>query len=110
MRGEGGVGKSVLAAAVARLDDVRREFPDGVYWLTVGQDPVGAGVEVLRDLAKRVGAEAGFRTASEGRVVLQDALAGRRVLVVGDDVWEPGVAQALNVVSGGCWSRAGFVK
>ncbi|MBI1881388.1 MAG: hypothetical protein HYR94_24680, partial [Chloroflexi bacterium] len=39
VQGMGGVGKSVLAAALARDAEVRRAFPDGVFWLTLGQEP-----------------------------------------------------------------------
>ena len=35
----GGIGKTVLAAALARNSEVRRAFLDGIYWLTVGQTP-----------------------------------------------------------------------
>jgi hypothetical protein len=36
LHGQGEIGKSVLAAAVARDEDIRRWFPDGAYWVTVG--------------------------------------------------------------------------
>src|SRR5215471_4331583 len=39
VQGMGGIGKTVLAAALAHDSDVRQAFPDGVYWLTVGQTP-----------------------------------------------------------------------
>ena len=37
MYGQGGIGKTVLAAAPARDAEVRRYFPDGVFWVTVGE-------------------------------------------------------------------------
>jgi CO dehydrogenase nickel-insertion accessory protein CooC1 len=39
VRGMGGTGKSVLAAALAHDWEVRQAFPDGIYWLTIGQKP-----------------------------------------------------------------------
>ena len=36
--GMGGVGKSVLAAALAQAPEVRRSFADGIFWITVGRD------------------------------------------------------------------------
>ena len=39
VQGMGGIGKSVLAAAVARDREVRRAYPNGVLWVSVGQDP-----------------------------------------------------------------------
>jgi len=35
--GMGGVGKTVLAAALTELPEVRRRFPDGVAWVAVGR-------------------------------------------------------------------------
>jgi len=32
LQGMGGIGKSVLAGALAHRPEVRRAFPDGVYW------------------------------------------------------------------------------
>ena len=39
LQGVGGIGKSVLAAALARDREVCQAFPDGIYWLTIGQAP-----------------------------------------------------------------------
>jgi NB-ARC domain len=38
LQGMGGIGKSVLASALAHRPEVRRAFPDGVYWITLGQE------------------------------------------------------------------------
>ena len=35
----GGIGKTVLAAALAHDSEVRQAFPYGIYWLTIGQKP-----------------------------------------------------------------------
>jgi len=52
LHGQGGVGKSVLAAAVARDEMVRRRFPDGVFWVTIGEagDVLAAQLALLRTL------------------------------------------------------------
>ena len=39
VQGMGGIGKTVLAAALAHDWAVRQAFPDGIYWLTIGQKP-----------------------------------------------------------------------
>ncbi len=39
IHGMGGIGKSVLASALARDHEVRRAFPDGVFWIGIGQQP-----------------------------------------------------------------------
>lgn len=36
VQGMGGIGKTVLAAALARDLEVRQAFPDGIYWLAIG--------------------------------------------------------------------------
>ena len=50
--GQGGIGKTVLAAALAGDEAVRRHFPDGVFWVTVGEhgDPVAAQIALLERL------------------------------------------------------------
>ena len=40
VRGMGGVGKSVLAAALAHEDEVRHAYPNGVIWIILGRPPV----------------------------------------------------------------------
>ena len=46
VQGTGGMGKTVLATALARDPAVRRVFPDGVYWIVLGEhpDPVAAQI------------------------------------------------------------------
>ncbi len=39
LQGQGGIGKSVLAAALAHDEGVQRAFPDGIYWIMLGQEP-----------------------------------------------------------------------
>ena len=96
--GWGGLGKSVLAAAVASSDQVRARFPGGVYWLSVGQrsDPE----QTLRELAKLIEVDIDATNPMEAKDQLKSALAGRRLLVVADDVWSPAMAQALAVTTG----------
>jgi hypothetical protein len=38
MQGMGGIGKSVLAAALARNREVRQSYPDGIAWIACGQN------------------------------------------------------------------------
>jgi len=70
LQGEGGIGKTVLAAALARDDVVRRHFPDGVFWVTVGErgDLVAAQIELLAKLG--VG-HPDLRSASQGLELLR---------------------------------------
>ena len=65
LHGRGGIGKTVLAAALARDAEVRRHFPDGVLWVTVGEH--GDAVKLQIALLKQLGTQAPeFRTPDEG--------------------------------------------
>jgi WD40 repeat protein len=92
--GQGGIGKTVLAVALARDRDVGLHFPDGIFWVTVGE--AGDAVAAQLDLLARLGEpQRGARTSTEGRGQLQDVLRERRSLVVVDDVWSADSALAL---------------
>jgi hypothetical protein len=94
--GQGGIGKTVLAAALARDTLLRRHVPDGVYWVTLGERPDLVGAQL--DLLTRVGVPAGeIRTTLDGVKALRQALADRRCLIVVDDVWSAAAAQAFDV-------------
>ena len=96
MYGQGGIGKTVLAAAAAHDPVVRAHFPDGVFWVTAGEAPDLAGLQA--GLLSRLGAAGPApRSAAEGAGLLRQALAGRQVLLVVDDVWSAAAAQAFRV-------------
>jgi len=85
--GMGGIGKSVLACALARDDEVKQAFQDGIVWLDFGQraDPDAR----QRDLAAAFGDV--DRQAVDWRHRLRDLnelLAGARCLVILDDVMQ----------------------
>ena len=75
--GIGGIGKSTLINQLCRDCDVRRRFPDGIIWLTIGakgalESSLVALQSALETQAKRI----------------QRAERDRRYLVVLDDIWE----------------------
>jgi hypothetical protein len=74
LHGQGGIGKTVLAAALARDEAVRRHFPDGVFWVTVGErgDLVAAQIGLLERLGA---AQPELRSASQGLALLRQVLA-----------------------------------
>ena len=99
LHGMGGIGKTALATAVARSQEIRARFTDGVYWLTVGRSP---RLTVLQaDLADALGIDGVFRGPADGKHKLTAALAGKLALLVLDDVWEAEHAAALEVVDDG---------
>ncbi|MGH3568815.1 MAG: NB-ARC domain-containing protein, partial [Pseudonocardia sp.] len=96
LHGQGGIGKSVLAAALARDEGIGHRFPDGVFWVTVGEKPDVLNVQL--DLLRRLGARGSTpRTIDDAAAELRGALAQRRVLLVVDDVWSQDAARAFRV-------------
>ncbi len=104
VQGMGGIGKSVLAAALAYDENVRAAFPDGIYWLELGQTPN----LLLRQsqLAEALGdGPRAFEDTQQGKARLSQLLAGKSCLIILDDVWHMSQAQALDGVSGSGGSR-----
>ncbi len=97
LHGQGGVGKSVLAAVLCHDTEVRSWFPDGVVWITLGES--ADLVNVQRELADHLGVELESTTARECLEELREAIDGRRCLVVIDDVWSIAAAEAFAVTS-----------
>lgn len=92
--GMGGIGKSVLAAAIAHDRKVRFAFPDGIVWLTVGNDAK------LYELYRAVGVAFGddlnnYPDETTARHNAQKALTGKKCLLILDDVWETDVPVAF---------------
>jgi hypothetical protein len=86
VQGMGGIGKTVLAAALAHDPEVRKAFPEGIFWLTVGQKPnlLLLQSQLLRQLT---GAQAVFATTQEGKDALREAVEGRRISVPKSIAW-----------------------
>jgi WD40 repeat protein len=95
VQGMGGIGKTVLATALAHDSEVRQAFPDGIYWLTVGQKPN------LLDLQNRLfhqltGSKETLTTEQEAKDALRKALEGKAALLVVDDAWTIDHADAFS--------------
>ena len=100
IQGMGGIGKSVLAAALARDRDVRRSYPDGVIWVTVGAQP-----NLLRlqtELARTLGCSEPLDSVGRARDKLRELLLDKAVLLVLDDVWDARAADAFDVLGVRC--------
>ncbi|MCC7163529.1 MAG: hypothetical protein IT331_13620 [Anaerolineae bacterium] len=99
VRGWPGVGKTTLAAALAHDSDVASAFPDGVLWVSLGQNP-----NILSELAvwgKALGTDdlLKARTGEEASSQLRALLRNKRMLLIIDDVWE--TAHAIPFIVGG---------
>ena len=97
LHGAGGFGKTTLAAMICQDSQVRQAFPDGIYWLTLGQEP-----DISALLAHLYSALTRKPVASVELSTIAKYLDGKRYLVVFDDVWEPGDLVPLLRATTGC--------
>lgn len=97
VQGMGGIGKSVLATALARDAEIRQHFNDGIFWLTLGRAPdlVTRQAQLAQALSEK---QVMFDDAQQGKARLEALLVDKKCLVVLDDVWETAHATAFNVL------------
>jgi len=100
VQGMGGIGKSVLAAAMAHHPETQRAFPDGIYWVTLGQQPEVADRQ--RRLVRELGGRDDFSSIDAGKERLRNLLSDRQALVILDDFWQRGDAEAFNAIGPRC--------
>ncbi|HEX4960396.1 MAG TPA: NB-ARC domain-containing protein [Thermoanaerobaculia bacterium] len=97
IQGMGGIGKSVLAAVLAQEEEVKAAFPDGIFWVAVGQQADLRRLQI--ELATAAGeASSIIESIHQGKLLLSRLLAERAVLVVLDDLWNLDDAAAFNVL------------
>jgi hypothetical protein len=103
MQGMGGIGKSVLAAALARNRDVRQSYPDGIAWISCGQNLTGNDLlDRLRDVSKHLGGDTSFTSLPQAQGILRELMQTKAVLLVLDDVWRAKDAQVFDVLGPRC--------
>jgi WD40 repeat protein len=97
VQGMGGIGKTVLAAALARDPEVRHAFPDGVIWITLGQTPnvIARQSQVAETFDER---SQTFTDVQQGKSRLSIMLQERSCLLILDDVWQLEHAAAFDVL------------
>lgn len=96
----GGIGKSLLANALARNLEIRRAFPGGIFWIRIGQQP--NVVELQRQAVNTLGGDAMFDDTHTGKQRLRELLEQRAALLVLDDVWQRAHADAFDVLGPKC--------
>jgi WD40 repeat protein len=100
LHGMGGVGKTVLAAALARDPELLRAFPHGIFWFTLGREVTPERLKGLQGQWVEELAGIPFAPADleQGKDKLRALLRDRACLLVLDDVWDADHAQALAVL------------
>lgn len=98
---QSGMGKSALVSALAQDADVRRSFPDGVYWVTIGQDAdvLTHQLEFIHTLGANVPE---FIDAEVGTEHLRRLCETQVSLVIFDDVVDAQELLSFNVSSETC--------
>jgi 5'-methylthioadenosine/S-adenosylhomocysteine nucleosidase len=98
LQGMGGIGKTVLAAALAQDKDVRKNFQDGIFWLIMGREPdlVNRQLQLARELGERE--RLPIVDVQDGRSYLSDLLRDKACLIILDDVWDTRHIDAFNVI------------
>jgi WD40 repeat protein len=88
LAGMGGIGKTVLAHALARDSLVQDAFPDGVVWITIGQEETSDLLASFREVGKALGDDLQrYETLPAAINQYRTMLAHKAVLMVVDDIW-----------------------
>lgn len=102
VRGWPGVGKTTIASVLARDPDITQAYPDGVLWVSLGQEP-----NILSEMAvwgRQLGTDELRKAQSipEAQAQLAMLLRNKRMLLLIDDVWKTEHGAAFNVGGQGC--------
>ena len=102
IQGLGGVGKTILAQALANDEDVQQKFPDGVLWATLGQQP--NILKILTDWIINELGDGDYQPFEHDHASkhLRSLLADKTILLVIDDVWNPEHFDAFRVGGKNC--------
>jgi hypothetical protein len=100
VRGWPGVGKTTLLNALAHDVRVRAAFPDGIFWVPLGDQ--GSPYSILAAWGQRLGLPVAEPRPSLDELTgqVRTLLAGRRALLMVDDVWQSTAAIPFKQVLG----------
>jgi len=96
IQGLPGVGKSTLVATLAHDEDLRNQFPDGILWTSLGEEP---------DIASKLQAWSNALDINLGQSESVEELSARittvvqnkQMLLIVDDVWQVAHSQFFRV-------------
>jgi hypothetical protein len=88
LEGMGGIGKTILAQSLCHEEAMQQAFPDGVLWVTAGQEPVHSLRDRINEVRSALNdtpgpAESELSCINRYRALLGD----KAVLLVLDDIW-----------------------
>ena len=102
IQGWPGVGKSTTIASLAHDPEVARQFPDGVLWASLGENPnLLVEISAWSD-AVMPGERGRTRRIEDISAHLTAGLRDRRMLLIVDDVWQVEHARPFRVGGQGC--------
>ncbi|MFN8447706.1 MAG: NB-ARC domain-containing protein [Anaerolineae bacterium] len=102
IQGWPGVGKSTTVALLAHDQEIARQFPDGILWASLGENPsILSEISTWAD-ALRINEPGRARKVEEISAQLTAALRDKRVLLIVDDVWDAEHAQPFRVGGQNC--------
>jgi hypothetical protein len=101
VHGFGGAGKTTLARLLCADEAMRSACRDGMLWVDVGKNPPDERAQIADLVVAIYGNDEGCLTLAGARARLQSALAGQRILVVLDDVWDEAQVRAIVQASAG---------
>ena len=94
----GGVGKTLLAAALSSDSDIIKRFPNGIYWITIGKK--SDLLSLQNSLIGMLGCSIGTATTiQKAKDFISRLLSEKSYLLVLDDVWKIEDAQAFSVAN-----------
>lgn len=99
--GAGGAGKSSAAAMLARRERTLGAFPDGIFWISLGQTPDIARLQMVW-LSHVSGRSASFTSVEVATASLRSFFAAKRALLIIDDVWTGSDLAAFSVAGPEC--------
>lgn len=93
-----GMGKSFLASLLAYDDEIRRTFPDGIFWIYVGKEPFifNDQLTLIQTLENALPEAINIETINE---YLKKLCATHACLVILDDVWDAQDILAFSISS-----------
>ncbi len=89
VQGMGGIGKSILANALAHDESVQQAFPDGIFWLQFRQQITKEYLlERQKEILHSLQCEQVPYSLSQGKNLLDLTLQDKHCLLIIDDIWD----------------------